>query len=365
MSACCSRSIPACRRAPPSSWWRARSTSSRCCLGRSAAWSARRCRSAISKHERQRPSGGPMITRRQTLSVAAALATLLAAGPAAAQDNAPAKLKVLATFSILGDLVRNVGGDRVEVATLVGPNSDAHVYAPAPADAKKVADAKVVFTNGLGYEGWMSRLVKASGSKAPLVVASKGVKERKAKSGHGHDHGGGADPHAWQSVANVKVYVANIRDALITADPAGKAAYEANAAAYLGKLDALDREVKAAVAAIPADRRKIISTHDAFGYFQQAYGVEFIAPQGVSTEAEPSARDVARIITQVKKQKIPAVFLENITDARMMERIAQESGARIGGRLYSDALTDAKGDAPTYLDMMRHNIKQISTALMS
>jgi zinc/manganese transport system substrate-binding protein len=299
-----------------------------------------------------------MVTRRSMLALAAGLALLVTAAPAPAQE----KLKVLATFSILGDLVKNVGGDRVEVATLVGPNSDAHVYSPAPADAKKVADAKVVFTNGLGYEGWMSRLAKASGSKAPVVVASRGVKERKAAGGHGH---GGADPHAWQSVANVKIYVANIRDALIAADPAGKAAYEANAAAYLGKLDALDQEVKAAVAAIPADRRKIISTHDAFGYFQQAYGVEFIAPQGVSTEAEPSARDVARIITQVKKQKIPAVFLENITDARMMERIAQESGARIGGKLYSDALTDEKGEAPTYLDMMRHNIKQISTALMS
>jgi zinc/manganese transport system substrate-binding protein len=299
-----------------------------------------------------------MISRRWMLPAAAGLALLMTAGPAPAQD----KLKVLATFSILGDLVKNVGGDRVEVATLVGPNSDAHVYAPAPADAKKVADAKVVIVNGLGYEGWMSRLAKASGSKAPVVVASKGVKERKAPGGHGH---GGADPHAWQSVANAKIYVANIRDALIAADPAGKAAYEANAAAYLGKLDALDADVKAAVAAIPADRRKIISTHDAFGYFQQAYGVEFIAPQGVSTEAEPSARDVARIITQVRKQKIPAVFLENISDARLMERIAHESGARIGGKLYSDALTDDKGDAPTYLDMMRHNIKQISAALMS
>ena len=299
-----------------------------------------------------------MISRRSMLPAAAALALLMTAGPALAQD----KLKVLATFSILGDFVKNVGGDRVEVATLVGPNSDAHVYAPAPADAKKVADAKVVIVNGLGYEGWMSRLAKASGSKAPVVVASKGVKERKAPGGHGH---GGADPHAWQSVANAKVYVANIRDALIAADPAGKAAYEANAAAYLGKLDALDADVKAAVAAIPADRRKIISTHDAFGYFQQAYGVEFIAPQGVSTEAEPSARDVARIVTQVKKQKIPAVFLENIADGRLMERIAHESGARIGGKLYSDALTDAKGDAPTYLEMMRHNIKQISAALMS
>jgi zinc/manganese transport system substrate-binding protein len=298
-----------------------------------------------------------MITRRTMLVVAIGL--LMTAAPAAAQDAG--KLKVLATFSILGDLVKNVGGDRVEVTTLVGPNSDAHVYAPAPADAKKVADAKVVITNGLGFEGWIGRLVKASGSKAPVVVASKGIKERKAPGGHGH----GADPHAWQSVANVKVYVGNIRDALAAADPAGKAAYDANAAAYLAKLDALDRDVKAAVAAIPADRRKIITSHDAFGYFQQAYGIDFIAPQGVSTEAEPSARDVARIITQVKKQKIPAVFLENITDARLMERIAQETGARIGGKLYSDALTDDKGDAPSYIELMRHNIKTLSSALMS
>jgi zinc/manganese transport system substrate-binding protein len=303
-----------------------------------------------------------MITRRRIIAIAGSLAALGAAGPAAAQDNVPAKLKVLATFSILGDFVRNVGGDRVEVATLVGPNSDAHVYAPAPADAKKVADAKLVLTNGLGYEGWMSRLLKASGTKAPVAVATKGIKERKAQDGHGH---GGADPHAWQSVANVKVYVANIRDALIAADPAGKAAYEANAAAYLGKLDALDQEVKAAVAAIPADRRKIITTHDAFGYFQQAYGVTFIAPQGVSTEAEPSARDVARIITQVKKQKIPAVFLENVTDPRLMERIAKETGARVGGKLYSDALTDEKGDAPSYIELMRHNVKTLGAALMT
>jgi zinc/manganese transport system substrate-binding protein len=302
-----------------------------------------------------------MIARRQLLAAAASLAVLAAAGPAKA-ETAPPKLKVLAPFSILGDFVRNVGGDRVEVATLVGPNSDAHVYAPAPADAKKVADAKLVITNGLGFEGWMGRLIKASGSKAPVLVATKGIKERRATDSHGH---GGADPHAWQSVANAKIYAANIRDALIAADPAGKATYEANAAAYLDKLDVLDREVRAAVSAIPADRRKVISTHDAFGYFQQAYGIEFIAPQGVSTEAEPSARDVARIITQVKKQNIPAVFLENITDARLMERIAQETGARIGGKLYSDALTGDLGDATSYIDLIRHNMKQLTLALTS
>ena len=301
-----------------------------------------------------------MITRARLLRIAAGVAAL-AAGPAAAQE----RLKVLATFSILGDFARNVGGDRVEVSSLVGPNSDAHVYTPAPADVRRAADARIVITNGLGFEGWMSRLIKASGSKAPVVVASKGIEVRKASGDHGHGQvGDAADPHAWQSVANARRYVVNIRDALAAADPAGAAAYRANAAAYLARLDDLDKEIRAAVAAIPADRRRTITNHDAFGYFQQAYGVEFIAPQGVSTEAETSARDVARIITQVKKQRIPAVFLENVTDPRLMERIARETGARIGGKLYSDALTEEHGDAPSYIDLMRHNLKTISTALM-
>jgi zinc/manganese transport system substrate-binding protein len=293
-----------------------------------------------------------------------ALAVLLAtlAVPAVAQE----RLKVVATFSLLADLVKNVGGDRVAVTALVGPNSDAHVYQPAPADAKTLADAKVVFANGLGFEGWMERLIKASGTKAAMVVASKGIKPRNldAKSdGHGHHHD--VDPHAWQSVANVKLYVANVRDALAAADTGGKAAYEANAAAYLAKLEALDAEIKAAVAKIPADRRRIITTHDAFGYFAAAYGVAFIAPQGVSTESEVSARDVAKIITQIKRQKIPAVFLENVTDDRLLKRIAAEGGARVGGTLYSDALTDEKGPAATYIDMMRHNVRQLAAALTS
>jgi zinc/manganese transport system substrate-binding protein len=301
-----------------------------------------------------------MSIRRYAIAFAAVLAVLSATAPTLAQE----KVRVLATFSILGDFVKNVGGDRVEVTTLVGPNSDAHVYSPAPADAKKVAAAKVVITNGLGFEGWMARLVKASGTKASPVVATKGIKPRKAAGGHGHGHShDNTDPHAWQSVANAKIYVANIRAALIAADPPGKAAYEANAAAYLEKLDALDKDVREAVAAIPKDRRRIITSHDAFGYFQAAYGIDFIAPQGVSTESEASAQDVGRIITQIKRQKIPAVFLENVTDPRLIQRIAAESGARVGGQLYSDALTDEKGAAPTYIDMIRHNIKQLVSAL--
>lgn len=298
--------------------------------------------------------------------IAAVVGALLAAGTATAQERPADKVKVLATFSILADLVHNVGGDRIELTTLVGPNDDAHVFSPSPADVKKVAEARVVFANGLGFEGWITRLVKASGTKAPVIVASKGVKPRRAERDHGHGHGHGAsDPHAWQAVANVKVYVANIRDALIAADPAGKAAYEANAASYLGKLNALEAEIRRAVAQIPADRRRIITSHDAFGYFRDAYGIEFIAAQGVSTEAEASARDVARLITQIKRQRIPAVFLENVTDSRLLRRIAEETGAKIGGTLYSDALTDANGEAPTYIEMMRHNIRMLSAALTS
>lgn len=296
-----------------------------------------------------------MFTRR-AVTIASLLFALMA--PAFAQD----KLPVVASFSILGDIVQNVGGDRVTVKSLVGPNGDAHVYSPSPADAKTVADAKVIFTNGLGFEGWIGRLIKSSNTKAPNIVVSKGVKSRKIADTHGHDHGDG-DPHAWQSVPNVKIYVANIRNGLIAADPAGKAAYEANAAAYLEKLDVLDRDVRDAIAKIPSERRKIITTHAAFGYFEGAYGMDFIAPQGVSTDSEASARDVARIIQQIKKQKIPAVFLENISDPRLLKRIADETGVKLGGTLYSDALTDEKGDAPTYIDLIRHNIRTLSAAL--
>ena len=285
---------------------------------------------------------------------------MLAGTPAPAQD----RINVVATFSILGDLVKNVGGDRVEVATLVGPNSDTHVFSPTPGVAKKLGAAKVVFVNGLGFEGWLTRLVKASGTKAPTVVAGRGVKTRKMED---EDHPGRmvTDPHAWQSIANTKVYVTNIRDALSKSDPAGAGTYASNAKAYLAKLDALEQEVKAAIAKIPADRRKIITTHDAFGYFGDAYGIEFISPDGVSTDAEPSAKEVAKIIAQIKKQKTPAVFLENVTDPRMMQRIAKESGAKIGGTLYSDALSERNGPAGSYLDMMRNNVRELAKALAS
>ena len=277
---------------------------------------------------------------------------LIAAAPAHGAEP----LKVVASFSILGDLVRHVGGDRIGVTTLVGPDGDAHVYVPTPADAKRVADARLVFVNGLGLEGWLPRLVQSAGNKAVIVSATtSGIAPLKL--------GSDADPHAWQSPLNAKIYVANIRDALVAADAVDAGVFKSNADAYLAKLDALDREVREAVAKIPETRRKVISTHRAFGYFAAAYGVEFIAPLGVSTESEASARDIAGIITQIRAAKIPAVFLENISDPRLIRQIAAETGARVGGTLYSDSLTGEKGDSPTYIDMVRHNIKALTNAL--
>lgn len=278
-------------------------------------------------------------------------ALLLIASPLHAAEQ----LNVVASFSILADFVRNVGGDRIDLTTLVGPDGDVHVYTPAPSDAKRIADAKLVIVNGLGLEGWLPRLVQSSGGKAQVVTVSAGIAPRKL--------GSAADPHAWQSVPNAKIYVTDIAKALAAADPDDAEFFQARAKAYLDKLETLDREVRQAVAKIPPERRKVISTHNAFGYFSAEYGVQFIAPLGVSTETEPSARDIAAIIGQIKAQKIPAVFLENISDDRLIRRIAAETGSKVGGTLISDGLTGEKGPAPTYIDMVRHNIKALTSAL--
>ncbi len=288
---------------------------------------------------------------RRYLSWLIAAVALLATSPAFAQG----KLEVAASFTILADLARNVGGDRVVVTSLVGPNGDVHSYVPTPADAKALVGAKVVVLNGLGLEGATARFMETAAKNAQVVVASTGVTPLR--------QGREVDPHAWQSISNAKLYVANIRDALIAADPSDKAVFEANAAAYLQRLDALDKEIKAEIAKIPPERRELISIHDAFGYLGSAYGIAFIAPHGVSTEAEGSARDIARIIKQIRAEHIPAVFLENVTDPRVMEQIAREAGARVGGTLYSDALTAPDGPAPTYIDLMRHNVRQLVSAL--
>jgi zinc/manganese transport system substrate-binding protein len=299
--------------------------------------------------------------RKLVFVVAAALALLV---PAQAQE----KVKVLASFSILGDLVREVGGERVEVSTLVGPNTDMHGFQPTPAHAKAVAGAKLVVINGLGLEGWADRLVKSANYKGARLVATRGVKALTAETeGHGHNHkhkhSDRYDPHAWQEVANVKIYVANIRDALTGVDPAGKEIYAKNAEAYLQKLDALESEIKQLFAGLSQKERRAITSHDAFHYFGDAYGIEFLAAQAAGGDTQPSARDVARLIQQIRKEGVKAVFIENISNPKIIEQIAKETGAKIGGTLYSDALSEANGPAPTYLDMMRHNAKTIAAAL--
>jgi zinc/manganese transport system substrate-binding protein len=327
---------------------------------------------------------------RRTLLAAAAGIVLATTVPVATLAAEP--LKVVASFSILGDMVAEIGGDAVVVTTLVGPDGDAHVYEPTPADATGIAAADLLVVNGLDFETWLPRLVSASGFKGVEVVASAGVTPRAfedhdeddhdeeadadgddhdhdeaAHDDHdheeGHHHHGANDPHAWQDLANGVIYAKNIAAALAKADPENAATYEANGAAYIAALETMDAEVTAAFAAIPAERRKVVTSHDAFGYFGAAYGVEFIAPTGVSTEAEASAADVARIIDQIKHDGITAVFVENISDTRLVDQIASETGAVIGGALFSDALSGPDGPAPTYLDMFRWNTEQLTRAL--
>ena len=289
--------------------------------------------------------------------------------------GAPArKLPVVATFTILADMVANVGGDQVEITTLVGPDSDAHVFSPTPAAARAIASAQLVFVNGLGFEGWIDKLIVASGYKGRLVVASDGVAtlvlaQRPhahgpgSKDGHRHDPGD-VDPHAWQSLSNARRYVRNIADALAAADPGNASAYQARAQIYGDAIERLDATARARLGAIPAADRRVIVGHDAFGYFARAYDITFLSPRGLSTGSEASAKDVARLARQIREQRIRAVFVENISDPRLVEQLARESGARVGGTLFSDALSAKDRRALTYLDMMRHNIDEVARTLV-
>ena len=283
---------------------------------------------------------------------------------ASTYGQAQSKMETIASMSIIADFVRQIGGERVNVTTLVAAGGDAHTFQPAPQDARRVAQAKLVFINGLGLEGWLPRLVQSSGSKARIITVSQGVQAiRDTSDADSHSHGHNLDPHAWQNVANAKIYIRNIAQALSAADAEGAPTYAARADAYLAELDRLDADIRAGLATIPPERRRIITSHDAFGYFAKAYGMNFIAPQGVSTEAEASSRDVARIIRQIRAEKIPAVFLENISDPRLMVQIARETGAKMGAPLFSDSLSPESGPAPTYLAMMRNNLKAFLDAL--
>ena len=349
-----------------------------------------------------------MPARRAFLASAAAVLALsfalAPAAPAAAQSGKP--VPVVATFSILGDMVKRIGGEHVALTTLVGPDGDTHVYRPTPADARAVSEAKILVVNGLQFEGWLDRLIDASNFRGVRVVATHGIEpiafedehdkhddhgkhaEDDDRKGHGHaehdkhdDHGkhdkhaeadhhdghdhGAFDPHAWQSLRNAAVYADNIAAALAEADPANAGAFRRNRAAYAAEIAALDSEIRKLVAGLPAASRTVVTSHDAFQYFGRDYGLTFLAPQGLSTESEASAKDVVRLIRQIRDRGIRAVFIENVADPRLLKRIADETGAAIGGTLYPGALSGPDGPAPTYLDMMRHNAMTLARALTS
>ncbi len=268
-----------------------------------------------------------------------------------------APVAVVTSFSILADLVAQVGGPWVKVESLVGPDADAHAFEPTPRTVQILARAELVVVNGLHFEGWIERLVRVSGFRGVQLEASRGVTPRRL--------GREIDPHAWQDPAVVRRYVLNIREALQRLRPEAAADLQQRADAYLARLDALDRLTRNALAAVPAAERRIVTTHDAFGYFAQAYGVEFLSIQGWNRQGEASAADVARLIRLLRQQKVRVVFVENIADPRLIQQLAREAGAVVGGTLYSDALSRPGTSADTYLKLFEHNARTIAEALKS
>jgi zinc/manganese transport system substrate-binding protein len=341
--------------------------------------------------------------------IVSALLSLAYSLPATAEET---RTKVVATFSIIGDMVARIGGDQIELTTLVGPGGDTHVFRPTPMDAKAVGSADVLILNGLEFEGWLKRLIESAEFSGTPVVATAGVKalayeeahgdhddhgkhegrgadkhhddhekeaakhdshdkhgkhekheEHEEHAGHEGHHHGVFDPHAWHSLVHAVTYVDNITAALAKANPTRATTFYKNRAAYVAELNALDSTIRKITAKLPDDRRTIVTSHDAFQYFGHEYGLTFLAPQGLSTESEASAKDVAKLITQMREQGIAAVFMENLTDPRLIQQIASETGAAIGGTLYTGALSGPDGPAPTYLEMMRHNLKTLTQAL--
>lgn len=276
---------------------------------------------------------------------------------------------MVATMSVVADITREVGGDRIALTTLVAPDSDAHVYQPRPSDARAVAEARAVVANGLGLDDWITRLLDSAASHATLIVASDGSQRATAaRDTHGRRQGGhpghgAVDPHAWQNLANGQRYAAAIARGLGAADPAHADLYRRNADAYRSRLEALDQWVRQTIAAVPAAKRKVITTHDAFQHFSRAYGVTFLAPVGLSTDAEPSAAALAQLVRLMKREGVKALFVENMSDPRLLEQLARDTGAVIGGKLYADALSAAGGPAPTYVAMFEHNTATLAAGM--
>lgn len=277
------------------------------------------------------------------------LIILLLAG--ALPAHAQSKIKVVSTFSILGDFATEVGGDRIEGTVIVGPDTDAHTYQPTPSDARRLAGAQAMVSNGLGFEGWLDRLAEAAGFKGRRIVASAGVPATH-------------DPHCWQDVSYARRYVATIADGLAVADSANAAFYRDRAAAYDRTLAALDTWIRAEIAKVPPAQRRVITSHNAFQYFARAYGVQFEAARGYNTDSEPTGRDIAGLIRDVRAHHVKALFVENLTNPALIDQIARDSGAHIGPQLYSDALSGPNGPAPTYEAMMRYNVTALVAGMM-
>lgn len=278
------------------------------------------------------------------------------------------KIKVVVSFSILADLVKNVGGNHVSITTLVGSNANTHTYEPAPRDAQALKNADIIFINGLHLEGFIDRLITASGTKALLVETSANILPLKMKNQEHNSvqyhHHNNIDPHAWQTIPNVEIYIKNITAAFCKIDQQSCLSYSQNAETYLQKLKNTQEKLKKKIATIPEDQRIIITSHDAFGYFAQEYGFTILAPQSGSTESEATAANVAKLIQQIKTNKATALFVENISNPRLIKQIAKETGLKIGGTLYSDALSSENGPAATYLDMIEHNVNTIINAII-
>ncbi len=297
-----------------------------------------------------------MMIQRRSLMAGLVLAPVASAGAVHAAEA----VRVVASFSILGDMVRQVGGALSSVEALVGPNGDVHVYEPRPRDLKTLLAAGVLVRNGLGLEGWMDRLTQAAGFKGQVVVAASAVVPRTMR------EDGAAlttDPHAWQDPRNGVLYVKAIAEGLASADKANAAVYRASGGRYAASIQQLDGWIEAAFAPVPAQQRRIITTHDAFGYYGARYGIEFLSAEGISTEFEPSAKSIAALVAQIKREKVRAVFIENMTDPRMAQMLARETGAVLGGTVYSDALSQPGGPATTYLDMLRYNTGLFAAAM--
>jgi zinc/manganese transport system substrate-binding protein len=287
------------------------------------------------------------LPRRFLVASVMALAMPLLGVHAQAADKIP----VVVSFSILGDLVRVLGAERVAVTALVGPDQDAHVFEPKPSDARGLLGAKLFVVNGLGFEPWADKLAQSAGYRGTVVVASTGVRARPA------------DPHAWQDPGNVVLYVRTIAAALSRVDPGGAATYQANATAYEKQLQVLDAWAAQQFASIPIAQRKVVTSHDAFAYFAARYNIQFLAAQGINTHAEPSARQVAQLIQQIQREKIRAVFVENMRHSQLIAQISKDTGASMGASLYADALSAPDKPGATYLQMVRHNVTQLAAGM--